>query len=195
MPPPVRRRLARLVIKGPPRTKKTHSMVIYKGLPKGMGPGLGKFHAALLGMIRSGRRRAAETALAHVLGQGHAPGLRPLILPSKAFREWQEVAVPQLARQWLSRPPLGSPSEHLHVVAAFHLERMGEKQLGGDVAGYLQALGDVLEAARVVADDAFIRSWDGASFVRNPAEPRVEVTIYAMGHSTLDGQGALDLVE
>lgn len=101
------------------------------------------------------------------------PGFHPRIVPSKAYRTWERSAVPQLRAAW-RRAPL---TDAVQVSAVFYRE----KNLG-DLCGYLQALGDALEVAGVIANDRQIASWDGSRLAKDAANPRVELTL-----ATLEG--------
>ena len=50
----------------------------------------------------------------------------------------------------------------------------------GDAVGYYQGLADALEAAGVVADDKWIKQWDGARLEKDAGRPRIEVTLTAI---------------
>jgi hypothetical protein len=62
----------------------------------------------------------------------------------------------------------------------------------GDLTGFLAALGDVIQAPRIkdgktlrkgmgiIVDDAQIVSWDGSRLAKDPARPRIEVTVTAV---------------
>jgi Holliday junction resolvase RusA-like endonuclease len=49
----------------------------------------------------------------------------------------------------------------------------------GDLTGYMQALADALEGAKVIANDRLIVSWDGTRLAIDKAHPRVEVWLRA----------------
>lgn len=50
----------------------------------------------------------------------------------------------------------------------------------GDAVGYYQGLADALEAAGVVADDKWIKQWDGSRLAKDAGRPRIEVTLTAL---------------
>ena len=54
-----------------------------------------------------------------------------------------------------------------------------EKDLG-DAVGYYQGLADALEAAGVVADDKWIKQWDGSRLAKDAERSRIEVTLTAI---------------
>ena len=54
----------------------------------------------------------------------------------------------------------------------------------GDAVGYYQGLADALEAAGVVADDKWIKQWDGSRLAKDAKRPRIEVTLTAISDDT-----------
>jgi len=50
----------------------------------------------------------------------------------------------------------------------------------GDAVGYYQGLADALEAAGVVADDKWIKQWDGSRLAKDAERSRIEVTLTAI---------------
>jgi Holliday junction resolvase RusA-like endonuclease len=50
----------------------------------------------------------------------------------------------------------------------------------GDAVGYYQGLADALEAAGVVADDKWIKQWDGSRLAKDAKLSRIEVTLTAI---------------
>lgn len=54
----------------------------------------------------------------------------------------------------------------------------------GDAVGYYQGLADALEAAGVVADDKWIKQWDGSRLAKDANRPRIEVTLTAVSDDT-----------
>jgi hypothetical protein len=63
-------------------------------------------------------------------------------------------------------------SDPVHVRALFYRE----KNLG-DLTNFEQMLGDILQAAGVVANDSLIESWDGSRKLKDVNNPRTEVEI------------------
>jgi len=92
------------------------------------------------------------------------------VIPSEAHEHWFARTVPQ-ARLIAARlrVPLAEP---VAVKALFYRDR-----LLGDLVGFLQALGDLLEAARIIDDDKWISSWDGSRLLKDATTPRIEVAI------------------
>lgn len=81
--------------------------------------------------------------------------------------------------------------------------RFFRDRFSGDLCGYLQALGDYLQAPRphktkpgklsrdgagIIGDDAQIVSWDGSRLLKDSVRPRIEVQI------TILETGQMDLV-
>ena len=56
----------------------------------------------------------------------------------------------------------------------------------GDAVGYYQGLADALEAAGVVADDKWIKQWDGSRLAKDASRPRIEVTLRALTAEELE---------
>jgi hypothetical protein len=175
-----RRRLGQLVAYGKPVTKKTSGRVVYKGCPKGYGPGLARLLRGLASLLERRGYAEAQRVLAAALGGRGGGGVRPIVLPSAAYTKWEAEVVPQMRTAWTARPAAGGPEQHLHIVALIYVARFGRRQLGGDLAGFYQAIGDALEVAGVITNDAFIRSWAGSCVRKDAADPRVEITIYEM---------------
>lgn len=114
------------------------------------------------------------------------PGVRfPKVLPSEAHEAWFAEAMsyaPKIVSQLReagAELPLQGPVE---VTAVFYRENGVE----GDLNGYMQALGDWLQApklrprrngAGIIADDSQIESWDGTRRAIDRTAPRIEVTI------------------
>lgn len=92
------------------------------------------------------------------------------ILPSEAHERWFGMAMPQ-ARLVAARlrVPICEP---VAVEALFYRDRAQ-----GDLVGYLQALGDLLEAACIIENDRLIASWDGSRLLKDAVQPRIEVVI------------------
>jgi Holliday junction resolvase RusA-like endonuclease len=115
------------------------------------------------------------------------------IIPSAAQVAWADSAAIQLRVQWGRRPPLTGP---LHVRAVFYRD----KNLG-DLCGYMQALGDVLEMpsakaskrapakAGVIENDRQIVSWDGTRLDKDAKNPRVELEITVVEALAVLGHG------
>ena len=127
------------------------------------------------------RTKKTSTQLVHI-GKFHK------LLPSKQHKAWFKLAMEQaprilreLAAQGATLPLVGL----VEVSAVFYRDRNT-----GDLLGYEQSLADWLQAPRhkpkrngagIIRDDAQIDSWDGSRRAKDAANPRIEVTIRALG--------------
>lgn len=105
---------------------------------------------------------------------------RPLLVPSKAYREWERAALRSLVASGLivkrgdgysvqSVAPIGYP---VNCRALIYRDA-----LRGDAVGFYQAIGDFLQEAGIVTNDRFIVSWDGTRLLKDKARPRVELEL------------------
>lgn len=96
---------------------------------------------------------------------------RTVQVPSAAHERWYAAALPRTRIEWNRHawPRLVGP---VRVTAVFYRDRAT-----GDLVGYMQALGDLLQNAGVIADDKLIASWGETRLDKDPKNPRVEVTI------------------
>lgn len=96
----------------------------------------------------------------------------PRILPSKAYRDYEEAALKLLPRR---HPTI---KERVCVTALFY---MGTRRRV-DLVNLLEALDDVLVKARILDDDnsKIIASHDGSRVLYDKANPRTEVAITRM---------------
>jgi Holliday junction resolvase RusA-like endonuclease len=138
------------VIYGPPATKKTSNRVI--SIPK----------------------KGARACFAC----GHRPGF-PKVLPSEQYEAWLEEALHQMI---LIRAKLARRGVNLPIAGAVSIEALIYRPTNttGDVNGYQQAIGDMLQAARVLVNDRQIEDWDGSRRRVDPAKPRVEIYILVL---------------
>lgn len=97
---------------------------------------------------------------------------RPLHVDSLAHRKWFSAALPQ-ARVVRARMGWRTVFTPVYVRAKFHCD--GKTM--GDLVGYMQALGDLLQAAGFIDDDRLIVSWDGTRAIRAVDDPRIEVEL------------------
>ncbi len=132
-------------------------------------------------------------------------GDRSIVLPSETFEEWEEIAAPQLRASWgeiehtevacsrcdgTGRVQRGQSSERCLVGcdATGRRPRPFDRPIAvraivyrqreaGDLVGYLQAIGDILESAGVVANDERIKSWDGSRLTKDARFPRIELEL------------------
>lgn len=107
----------------------------------------------------------------------------PVLLPSKQWRRWVKSAVifrlddggtAQLADGRRGRIDLGlAPITSLVRCAALFYRDANR----GDLSGYEQGLGDLLEKRGVLKNDRQIVSWDGSQLLKDAAHPRVEIRL------------------
>lgn len=93
------------------------------------------------------------------------------VLPSEASEDWKAMAIEQLVRIMGNRPwrALDGP---LHVKALFYRARNV-----GDLDNFCAAVGDFLQAAKVIKNDSQIESWDHSRKLIDKSNPRVEIEI------------------
>jgi len=104
-------------------------------------------------------------------------GGRSFMLPSKQYAAFEKMAIPQCRAAWGNEPPID-------YGVAISVKIYNDTWRIGDHCGYLQAIGDMLEKAGVVADDKWIAwTFDGhwLGGVDND-NPRIELTITRMRH-------------
>lgn len=99
-------------------------------------------------------------------------GKRTVVLPSKQWREWVKTAG---IGGWNARGHRVI-SEPVNCRAIFY--RDADR---GDAVGYYQGLADLLEKRGIVANDKWIRSWDGSRLEVDRERPRVEITLERIG--------------
>jgi hypothetical protein len=157
-------------------------------------------HLTILGAPRT-KKNSGQGAIERARGAGGQPcpscgtKLRVRLFPSAAWREWLKDAVvridgfrlvdaggaPGLCREddrgfVRSIVGLWTPlAEPLNCRAVFY--RDADR---GDLIGYCQGLADLLEERGVLADDKWIRGWDGSWLAVDRERPRVEVELVAM---------------
>ena len=93
---------------------------------------------------------------------------RVKVQPNKLWRQWAKKAPIQYVGNYKCFPIEGD----VHVRATFYRERAI-----GDLTGYLQGLGDLLQDREIIANDRQIVSWDGSRLTKDKEKPRVELTI------------------
>lgn len=97
------------------------------------------------------------------------PDNKRVLLPSKAYEQYERVALVQLARVQAVHGPVS-------VLCRYYLQ---DRKSWPDLVGLLQAISDILQAAGVIDDDKYIVNYDGsmiAGFDKN--NPRVEIVIH-----------------
>lgn len=136
------------VITGRPTTKKTSGRIIT--------------------ITPKGQKRSTCRACNRVFG-------RTIMLPSEAYEEWEGNALSQmpgiklqLARAGVTLPLVGLVSIEAHIYREANV---------GDVAGFHQAIGDMLQKAGIIKNDVQIEDWDGTRRLKDAARPRVEIFI------------------
>ena len=101
---------------------------------------------------------------------------RHRILPSAANETWTRAAVLQLqavrARMEDYAWETVEPTTPVKCRALVYRDANR-----GDLIGYLQAIADALEEARVVQNDRLIVAWDGSRMFVDKANPRVEIEL------------------
>jgi Holliday junction resolvase RusA-like endonuclease len=100
---------------------------------------------------------------------------RRLILPSKAYRSFEGVALPQVRAAWRGEP-LSVP---VNLACRYWLDANRRT----DLVGLLQATLDILVRGGVLSDDSawnppIAVSYDGSAIMgKDAANPRTEITI------------------
>ena len=106
-----------------------------------------------------------------------------------AHELWHDAAILQLRPGDPQVAPFRASlpfTEPVHVAAVFY-----RKTACGDLVGYLQALGDLLEHAGILENDVLIASWDRSRLRKDAARPRIELTVCLMAE---DGSAEDDLM-
>ncbi|WP_331299111.1 hypothetical protein PK1910_00995 [Veillonella parvula] len=99
-----------------------------------------------------------------------------VLLPSKAFKEYEKVALMQLARVQAVRGPVS-------VLCRYYLQNRAHWP---DLVGLLQATSDILQAAGVIDDDKYIVNYDGSMIAGiDKDRPRAEITIQPINDNTV----------
>jgi Holliday junction resolvase RusA-like endonuclease len=102
------------------------------------------------------------------------PGF-PKLLPSEAYLEWEAAALQQCIR---IKRELARAGVSLPVVALVSIEAHIYRETNtGDTAGYIQAIGDMLQKAEIIKDDRQIEDFDGTRRFKDAINPRVEIFI------------------
>ena len=128
--------------------------------------------------------RTKKNSRTHVRKRAKTGNMITVPLPSNAYRQmegqlvaWAKTTIVQDPTRddeplWLAHTALAQP---LNCAAIFY--RDADR---GDAVGYYQGLADALEAAGVVADDKWIKQWDGSRLAKDASRPRIEVTLTAL---------------
>jgi len=89
---------------------------------------------------------------------------------SEAYQAYEEACLWQL-KSYRGEMITGP----VHVKALYW---MPDRRSWPDLIGLMQSTGDILQKARIIANDKFIASWDGSRIVGVDREnPRVEITV------------------
>ena len=98
-------------------------------------------------------------------------GKYPKVLPSKAYSDYEHLALQQL-QFYRKRFYVGGP---VHVRCRYY---MPDKRSWPDLVGLLQATSDILTKTKIIDDDKWIVHYDGSRIVGvDKAEPRAEIEI------------------
>ena len=131
--------------------------------------------------------RTKKNSRTHVRKRAKTGNMITVPLPSEAYKtmEGKIVAWAQTALTMDHGKALFARCLHfaqpLNCAAIFY--RDAER---GDAVGYYQGLADALEAAGVVADDKWIKQWDGSRLVKDASKPRIEVRLRALTQEELE---------
>lgn len=99
-------------------------------------------------------------------------GKYPKLLPSEAYERYSKAAMPFLNSVYNA---VGTIDYPVNLKCVFYLDRRRK----GDLAGYLQAVQDLLVSAGILEDDNrnIVASVDGSVVLYDKANPRTEITI------------------
>lgn len=105
----------------------------------------------------------------------------PVLLPSKAYTEWERGASAAMA------PTIHAMRDALPITFPVNCKAVFYRDaLRGDAVGFYQAVADFLQKdlarkgqapLQVLADDKWIVSWDGSRLDKDAARPRIEVEL------------------
>lgn len=99
-----------------------------------------------------------------------------VILPSKAFKAYEKVALMQLARVQAVHGPIA-------VRCCYYLQNRAHWP---DLVGLLQATSDILQSAGVIDNDKYIVNYDGSMIAGiDKDRPRAEITIQPVNDDTV----------
>ena len=109
---------------------------------------------------------------------GHRPGF-PKVLPSEQYEAWLENALHQMIA---IRAKLASRGVALPIAGLVSVEALffRPSNTTGDINGYTQAVGDMLQAARVLINDRQIEDFDGSRRRVDAVRPRTEIYIHVV---------------
>jgi len=118
-------------------------------------------------IVLPGSVRAKKNSRVPIYVGGRNVPRRLVIIPSRAYRNWEAEARCAARQQWAGEPISGDVS--MSVLAYVK----GKKP---DLSGVLESVGDCLQGI-VYLDDAQIYSWDGSRVYHDRQMPRTVVTI------------------
>ena len=95
---------------------------------------------------------------------------RPMILPSKAYKQWEKAARAAVLEQIEGMAGMPTMADVEVKAVAYCKGRLP------DLSGMLESVGDCLEGI-IWVDDRQIKSWDGSRVVRDKERQRVEVEV------------------
>lgn len=99
-----------------------------------------------------------------------------VLLPSKAYKAYERVALIQLARVQAVHGPIS-------VMCRYFLQNRAHWP---DLVGLLQATSDILQAADVIDDDKYIVNYDGSMIAGlDKNNPRVEIIIHQITENSV----------
>ena len=99
-----------------------------------------------------------------------------VLLPSKAYKAYERVALIQLARVQAVHGPIS-------VMCRYFLQNRAHWP---DLVGLLQATSDILQAAGVIDDDKYIVNYDGSMIAGlDKDNPRVEIIIHQINENSV----------
>ena len=99
-----------------------------------------------------------------------------VLLPSKAFEEYEKVALMQMGRVQAVHGPIA-------VRCCYYLRNRAHWP---DLVGLLQATSDILQAAGVIDNDKYIVNYDGSKIAGiDKDRPRAEITIQPVNDDTV----------
>lgn len=102
-------------------------------------------------------------------------GKRKFHVPSDQFTEWQAGCLEHVLNNKVLVLGLELP---VRCTALFYRDA-----LRGDMSGFHEGLGDVLQHCGIIVDDVLIEDWDGSRRLKDAANPRTVVTLTVLGES------------
>lgn len=101
---------------------------------------------------------------------------RHVLLPSKAYKAYEKVALMQLARVQAVHGPVS-------VRCRYFLQN---RKSWPDLVGLLQATSDILQVAKVIDNDKYIVNYDGSEIAGlDKDNPRAEITITPINENSI----------